>query len=289
MATVRARREYRPMENPSSDQGRGGPDQVREGVIVSPLYNGDNNIKFNLFKVLNALKHFYSFKELEERLGVSAQILWRYVSLRSVPERSTAERLLQRIEEEGLIDDALRRALGDGEELWQVLSSPGVMALAGLKVLSSLKEDKVNVVVTGSDGYSAAFGSVIADALHARLCVASRSPYSRHIIARHYRLSQEYYDTLMFPKECIPRKGRALVVMVDGSKASQLMAILDVLRARQASVAGVLVVVGGEPRLQELVRTRLGSEVKVLTLVRPHWDQDRPQAEERRAQAAGRP
>lgn len=275
-------------EQPKDQGPKGGPEEQVEALKASQ--NGDSgNLKYVLFKVLSALKHFYSFKELEERLGVSAQILWRYVSLRSVPERSTAERLLQRIEEEGLIDDALRRALGDGEELWQVLSSPGVMALAGLKVLSSLKEDKVNVVVTGSDGYSAAFGSVIADALHARLCVASRSPYSRHIIARHYRLSQEYYDTLMFPKECIPRKGRALVVMVDGSKASQLMAILDVLRARQASVAGVLVVVGGEPRLQELVRTRLGSEVKVLTLVRPHWDQDRPQAEERRAQAAGRP
>mgnify|MGYP001772792819 CR=1 FL=1 len=277
------------MEDPSSDQGRAGLGSERESVVVSPLSNGDNNIKYSLFKVLNALKHFYSFKELEEKLGVSAQILWRYVSLRSVPERSTAERLLQRIEEEGLIDDALRRALGDGEELWQVLSSPGVMALAGLKVLSSLKEDKVNVVVTGSDGYSAAFGSVVADALHARLCVASRSPYSRHIIARHYRLSQEYYDTLMFPKECIPRKGRALVVIVDGSKASQIMAILDVLRARQASVAGVLVVVGNEPKLQELVRARLGSEAKVLTLVRAYPEQDRPQAEERRAEQAGRP
>ncbi len=269
------------MEDPSSHQGKAELGHERAGLIAPPLASGDGNIKFVLFKVLNALKHFYSFKELEERLGVSAQILWRYVSLRSVPERSTAERLLQKIVGEGLIDDALKRALGNGDELWQVLSSPGVMALAELKILESLKDDKVNVVVTGPDGYSAAFGAVVADAMHARLCVGSRSPYSRHIIAKHYKVSQEYYDTLMFPRECIPRKGRVLVVLVDGSKTSQLSAILDILRARQASLAGVFVIIGLEPRLQELIKAKAGSEVKVLALNSSYVDQSRPSQEER--------
>ncbi|MGC9072012.1 MAG: hypothetical protein ACP5HK_04875 [Acidilobus sp.] len=263
------------------DQDKGDLGQDRLNSSVGPHGNGDSNVKFVLFKVLSALKHFYSFKELEERLGVSAQILWRYVSLRSVPERLTAEKLLQKIDDEGLVDEALRKALGEGEELWQILSSPGVMALAELKVLNSLKGDKVNAVITGPDGYSTAFGAVIADALHARLCVASRSPYSRHIITKHYKVSQDYYDTLMFPRECIPRRGRALLVLVDGNKAPQLSAILDIVRARQASVAGVLVVVGSDPKVQELVKAKIGSETKVLTLTKPCEAQDPQCGEEK--------
>ncbi len=58
------------------------------------------------------------------------------------------------------------------------------------------------------------------------------------------------------------------MVLVDGNKASQLSAILDIVRARQASVAGVLVIVGSEAKVRELVKAKLGSDTKVLTLTR---------------------
>jgi len=261
-----ARREFRPMEASVENQGKGGAE--KSGSVLPSLTNSEGNLKFTLFKVLNALKHFYSFKELEERLGVSAQILWRYVSLRSVPERVTAERLLQKIEDEKLIDEAFERAIKDSEEPWQVLSSPGVMELAELKVLSTLKGDRVNVVITGPDGYSTAFGAILADALHARLCVASRSPHSRHLIVKSYKVSQDYYDTLIFPRECIQRRGRALLVSVDGDKASQISALIDVANMRQVSIAGVLAIFGSEPKIRDLVKSKTGSDAKVLVLAK---------------------
>jgi len=261
-----ARREFRPMEASVENQGKGGAE--KSGSVLPSLTNSEGNLKFTLFKVLNALKHFYSFKELEERLGVSAQILWRYVSLRSVPERVTAERLLQKIEDEKLIDEAFERAIRDSEEPWQVLSSPGVMELAELKVLSTLKGDRVNVVITGPDGYSTAFGAILADALHARLCVASRSPHSRHLIVKSYKVSQDYYDTLIFPRECIQRRGRALLVSVDGDKASQISALIDVANMRQVSIAGVLAIFGSEPKIRDLVKSKTGSDAKVLVLAK---------------------
>jgi hypothetical protein len=254
------------MEASVEDQSKGGTE--KSGSALPSLTNSEGNLKFTLFKVLNALKHFYSFKELEERLGVSAQILWRYVSLRSVPERVTAERLLQRIEDEKLIDEAFERAIKDSEEPWQVLSSPGIMELAELKVISTLKGDRVNVVITGPDGYSTAFGAILADALHARLCVASRSPHSRHLIVKSYKVSQDYYDTLIFPRECIQRRGRALLVSVDGDKASQLSALIDVVKMRQVSIAGVLAIFGSESKIRDLVKSKMGSDVKVLVLAK---------------------
>jgi|GEM_PF-849396 hypothetical protein len=261
-----ARREFRPMEASVENQGKGGAE--KSGSVLPSLTNSEGNLKFTLFKVLNALKHFYSFKELEERLGVSAQILWRYVSLRSVPERVTAERLLQRIEDEKLIDEAFERAIKDSEEPWQVLSSPGIMELAELKVISTLKGDRVNVVITGPDGYSTAFGAILADALHARLCVASRSPHSRHLIVKSYKVSQDYYDTLIFPRECIQRRGRALLVSVDGDKASQISALIDVANMRQVSIAGVLAIFGSESKIRDLVKSKTGSDAKVLVLAK---------------------
>jgi len=254
------------MEASVENQGKGGAE--KSGSVLPSLTNSEGNLKFTLFKVLNALKHFYSFKELEERLGVSAQILWRYVSLRSVPERVTAERLLQRIEDEKLIDEAFERAIRDSEEPWQVLSSPGIMELAELKVISTLKGDKVNIVITGSDGYSTAFGAILADALHARLCVASRSPHSRHLIVKSYKVSQDYYDTLIFPRECIQRRGRALLVSVDGDKASQISALIDVANMRQVSIAGVLAIFGSESKIRDLVKSKTGSDAKVLVLAK---------------------
>jgi len=261
-----ARREFRPMEASVENQGKGGAE--KSGSVLPSLTNSEGNLKFTLFKVLNALKHFYSFKELEERLGVSAQILWRYVSLRSVPERVTAERLLQKIEDEKLIDEAFERAIRDSEEPWQVLSSPGIMELAELKVLSTLKGDRVNIVITGPDGYSTAFGAILADALHARLCVASRSPHSRHLIVKSYKVSQDYYDTLIFPRECIQRRGRALLVSVDGDKASQISALIDVANMRQVSIAGVLAIFGSESKIRDLVKSKTGSDAKVLVLAK---------------------
>ena len=254
-------------EQPKDQGPKGGPEEQVEALKASQ--NGDSgNLKYVLFKVLSALKHFYSFKELEERLGVSAQILWRYVSLRSVPERETAEKLIRRIESTRLLEDALSRAVDSSSELWQLLSSPGILSLIELRALEAFRGEKVNAVVSASDGYSAAIAAVLAELFNARLCVASRTPYSRHILVKSYKVSQEYYETLMFPKECIPRRGKAIVVATDLTKTSQLAALIDVVRLRQSSLIGIVGIVGDEAKAAELARERLGSTIKVVSLFR---------------------
>jgi hypothetical protein len=257
-----------PMEGSDEYSSGGVPSQTPHSQQeYGPLTNGEGNLKFMLFKVLSALKHFYSFKELESKLGVSAQILWRYVSLRSVPERVTAEKLLQRIEAEGLIDEAIRKSLQDSEEPWQLLSNPGVMTLAELKAMELLKGEKINAIVTGKDGYSTAFGAMLSDAFHSRLCTPSSTPYSRHIIVKSYKVTQDYYDSLIFPKECVPRKGRVAVVLIDDNKLHQLASIIDLLKTRQATLAGIVAIIGSAAKIKEFAENRLGAEVKVVSLM----------------------
>ncbi len=228
--------------------------------------NDYGNLKYTLYKVLNALKYFYSFKKLEDRLGVSAQILWRYVTLRSVPERETAEKLLAKIASENLVSEALAKIVNGGE-LWQMLSSPGVASLLELRVLESFKGEKINAIVAGPDGYSAAFGATLSDLFHARLCVASKTPYSKHVIAKNYKVSQDYYDTMLLPKECLPRRGRVLLVMVDLSKLPQVGALVDVAKLRQCTIVGVVGVVGAADKVREILKERLGIDARVVTLV----------------------
>jgi len=66
------------------------------------------NAKFVLFNLLQALKFFYSFKELERILGVPSRVLWRYVTLRAMPEKDTAQRILNKIMKEEVIEKSLK-------------------------------------------------------------------------------------------------------------------------------------------------------------------------------------
>ncbi|MCX8209383.1 MAG: hypothetical protein N3G79_07070, partial [Sulfolobales archaeon] len=61
------------------------------------------NVKLTAFNLLRLLKFFYSFKELEKRLGMPSQVLWRYVTLRATPEKDTAQKILAKIKEQRLV------------------------------------------------------------------------------------------------------------------------------------------------------------------------------------------
>jgi hypothetical protein len=76
---------------------------IEDGVL--------KNTKFMVFTLLRILKYFYSFKQLEDRLGISSQVLWRYVTLRVTPEKQTAEKILAKINEEKLVEEIISRML----------------------------------------------------------------------------------------------------------------------------------------------------------------------------------
>ncbi|MFP3241568.1 hypothetical protein [Caldisphaera sp.] len=225
------------------------------------------NVKLMVFRLLGALKYFYSFKELEERLNVPAQILWRYVTLRTVPERTTAEKILNKIRSTHIIDDILAKYYIENEELWSLLSNPGIMTLAGLRALDDLKDEKINVVVTAPDSYAAALGATFSSLFHAKLCAASHSPYSKHIISKNYKLTSEFFDVLLLPRECVARKSKIIIIMIDGNKTALLSSMLDLAITRQAHVEGIVAVIGSKSKIDELSKSKLKYNTKSIVLI----------------------
>ncbi|MEB2792737.1 MAG: hypothetical protein G5Z42_00230 [Caldisphaeraceae archaeon] len=234
---------------------------------LGEFIDNTKNTKLLVFRLLGALKYFYSFKELEERLGVPAQILWRYVVLRTVPERSTAEKILKKIRENRMIEDVLVRYFRNKEELWSLLSNPGIMMLTGLKFLEELKDEKINSIVTSPENYSAALGSIFSTLFHTRLCISSHSPYSNHIISKNYKVSPEYFDVIILPKECIPKKSKVALVAIDGNKITMLSSLMDLINSRQSYISGLLLIVGSRSRIDELLRSRSKRSMKSVILI----------------------
>ncbi|MGC8566940.1 MAG: hypothetical protein ACP5I6_03410 [Caldisphaera sp.] len=231
------------------------------------MIDGVKNVKLMVFRLLGALKYFYSFKELEERLGVPAQILWRYVTLRTVPERTTAEKILSKIRESHIIEDVLAKYYIENEELWSLLSNPGIMTLAGLRALDELKDEKINTIISSPDGYAAALGSTFSSLFHARLCASSHSPYSKHIISKNYKISSEFFDVILLPRECVARKSKVIIVTVDGSKSMLLNSLIDLANSRQAHISGILCVIGSKSKIDEVIKSKLKYNTRAIVLI----------------------
>lgn len=124
-----------------------------------------------MFRALSLLRYAYSLRSLEETLGVSAQVLWRYTRFMAVPEKETARRLLALIREKRLLEDALRNRLCSTCPMG-VVEEIGLWELAGFIAVQMLRAkvpEKVRYVVASPWPSSLLFASAVARELHSTL------------------------------------------------------------------------------------------------------------------------
>jgi len=125
-------------------------------------------------KLLTALKGFYTFKELEDKLGLSFHILWRYVSLRSLPEEKTAKMILQRVEEYNPIGSIVSRVIRVNSfgyvETWRYLYNVNFLEIIGYETSKFIGEAKVDIVVVFPEE-DMPLALVISSWLGSRVCV----------------------------------------------------------------------------------------------------------------------
>jgi hypothetical protein len=224
------------------------------------------NPKLVLFNLLRVLKFFYSFKALERRLGVPSQVLWRYVTLRATPERETAQRLISRIRELKLVEEAVQRTLAEGRELWMVFSNPGVLELTALRALDEFRKARVDVVLAASDAYSAALAALVATHMRARLCVPSTRPLTRSVIVEARVDSSGSVEAVALPRGCIPRRSRVLLAasLLDEGVLETLAAVAS--RAG-AEVEGV-VAIAARGGVEDALAGRGLRKAKALIMIR---------------------
>jgi len=222
------------------------------------------DVRLRVFNLLRVLKFFYSFKELEKYLEVPSQVLWRYVTFRSSPEKTTAYKILNKIKEKKLIENIVSNLR---ERPHLLLSNPGILELAAIKAFDEFKKDKVNVVLSAPDSYSIALASLISVYLKSRLCIPSRMPYVRELsnnyIIEPYLMGSSLIEIIAIPRECLPLRSRVLIVVANIQILEPLLATINLALKRHADIVGIFSLIGSKEAISK-IEYKLPSKSKIV-------------------------
>lgn len=225
----------------------------------------ERNPRNKLLRELRVLKYFYTFKELESLLEIPGQVLWRYIMLRSVPEKTTTSKLLEKIRALRLFERVFEEKLPRSMDLWGYLGNPGILELASLKAYEKYGKLKIEIILSAPDEYSAALASQIATSLKARLCISSIRPLSSNLITEPLQLCSGLLASVGVPKKCLERNSKILLVTLD-LDPTRIKPLIRISMKARASIAGLFSLSGSEENVAEL-RELLGEEVPITFLI----------------------
>lgn len=198
-------------------------------------------------KLLCSLKEVYTFKELEELLGIPAQALWRYTSFSHFPERQTSRRIIEAIRSQSLVEKALQKALlgkqGVFEE-WRLLFNPRVLNLIGYLAWRKLSDREVDLVLTYPER-NAAIAAVLAEWLSAGVCIASergRVSWGRLLTSQYLSSERGEIVYVHAPKDALEKDSKVLIVESTTASLEPLSALLSLVEQAKAHLSAVLVV-----------------------------------------------
>lgn len=220
-------------------------------------------------RLLNGLKEVYTFKELEEFLGVPAQVLWRYTSYSHFPEKHTARKILDAIRENKLVEKALREALIRQNEIaeeWRLLFNPRILNLIGYTVWKTFSNLEVDTVLTYPER-NAGLAVVVAEWLLADVAVASEKAYGnwgKLLTASYTSGERGEIIYLHVPKESIEKESKVLVVKSIINDFQSLNALASIVEQARAQLVGAVAVVALSDRWMESVSKLNVRNVKVL-------------------------
>jgi hypothetical protein len=131
------------------------------------------NPKYTLLEILRILLFFHSLRELEKKLGVPMQTLWKYHTLRSMPEKDTAIKILKRIRESGILRNTIYDLMSKTTDPIVALNNPGVLELIAYIIGDHIKALKINAIFSFPNNYSAIIAANIASRNKLKLCLAN--------------------------------------------------------------------------------------------------------------------
>lgn len=199
-------------------------------------------------RLLSGLKEVYTFKELEELLGIPAQVLWRYTSFAQFPERQTARKILEGVRARGLVEKTLQKALlgkqGAFEE-WRLLFNPRILNVVGYLAWRKLSGVDIDVVLTFPEKNSA-LAAILGEWFSARVCVASErgwTGWGKLLTAQYLSSERGEIVHVHLPKDALDRDSKVLIVKGTATNFEALGALLSLVEQAKAHLSAVLVVV----------------------------------------------
>ena len=79
------------------------------------------NPKRLLLDMLRILTYFYSFRQLEKKLGFPMQTLWKYHTLRTILEKETAIKILKRIQESRIVEETISELTHSVSDIYRII------------------------------------------------------------------------------------------------------------------------------------------------------------------------
>jgi len=234
----------------------------------------EKNIRSLVVRLLNALKSFYTFRDLELMLDVPQQALWRYVNFLTVPEESTAKKILRKIEElrliEKVVDDMVRPNSKGQVEVWRLTHNIGFLDLLGFWVTLIPKIDDVDVILAYPED-SSPLATSIAYWIRVNLCVATRKANatfsSKYVVETYQSEVDGSVEYLAIPKGCIDKEDYVLMVTNNLNDVNMFNAVYALVRKVQAVPWGLIAVVARNREVVDSVRTYGLNVIKVLRVI----------------------
>jgi adenine phosphoribosyltransferase len=228
------------------------------------------DIKVLTMKLLSALKEFYTFKELEEMLGLPYQVLWRYTNFLTTPEEGTARRILRLIREKRLIESALERnfeRIKSVSDIWEVVKNIGFLDLIAFEAMEALEGVEFDTILAFPEE-SGVLGAVMAHWARSDVCVTSRLVSIGEALVEYYRDSSLSLNFLAISKNCLPRKGRVVLATLMLHNREVLEASIALVKKNSSTPIALIAVFAypGE-NWEEVLRNRGIARYRVFKYV----------------------
>jgi len=231
------------------------------------------DVKVLTMRLLSALKDFYTFKELEEILGIPYQMLWRYTNFLTTPEEGTARRLVQIIREKRLIENAFEKSFAkvkDLSDIWDIVKNIGFLDLVAFEALELLNGEEVDGVLAFPEE-AGILGAVIAHWVRGNICVTTRSVSLGDAVVEYFREDSLSLNFISVSRGCIPRKGRVVLATILLYNRELLEAAATVVKksgAQPAALVSIFAVGSGWDRVIENLGIYKYKVFKYLLLAR---------------------
>ncbi|MCS7099338.1 MAG: hypothetical protein RMH84_03690 [Sulfolobales archaeon] len=209
--------------------------------LIQPLRR---DVKVLTMKLLSALKDFYTFKELEEILGVSYQTLWRYTNFLTTPEEGTAKKLIQTIRERRLVESTFEKNFAivkNLSDIWTVVKNIGFLDLVAFETLELLNGEDIDGVLAFPEE-SGVLGAVIAHWIRGDVCVTTKTVSLGEALIEYYKDNSMELNMLAVSRGCIPKKGRVVLATLVLNNKDLLEAAFTIVKKSGAQPIALVAV-----------------------------------------------
>lgn len=213
---------------------------MRNGRLESPYIS---------VRLLSSLKGFFTLKELESKLGIPYQVIWRYISLKNTPEKNTARKIIERIESLNLIEEALRRNLRVNRhnyiETWRLMSNYKFLDLMGYVISSFVGEEEVDLILS-YPSTSFPLALIASDWLGTKAinCVEQADlSVESYLKSSYTSVERRRVVELYVPAQAIGLNDKVVLVRDVVKDLASLEAILDIISDAGAKLWGVFSII----------------------------------------------